>query len=156
MRKSTEEIANEMDRASSFEEVKKIIRQNSIGRETFGDRLLELCAEYDKTPGELLKDLTISKSQFYAVLNGKRRPSRVAVIKMVLTLGVNLAEADELLKLAGYKELTTVGTYGGSLVNKASLEACSRESCHFSDERFNVQTHDRADSQDGGDHSGSS
>lgn len=105
MRKSTEEIANEMDRAASFEEVKEIIRQNSIGRETFGDRLLELCAEYDKTPGELLKDLTISKSQFYAVLNGKRRPSRVAVIKMVLTLGVNLAEADELLKLAGYKEL---------------------------------------------------
>jgi transcriptional regulator with XRE-family HTH domain len=105
VRKSTEEIANEMDRAASFEEVKEIIRQNSIGRETFGDRLLELCAEYDKTPGELLKDLTISKSQFYAVLNGKRRPSRVAVIKMVLTLGVNLAEADELLKLAGYKEL---------------------------------------------------
>lgn len=105
MRKSTEEIANEMDKAASFEEVKEIIRQNSIGRETFGDRLLELCAEYDKTPGELLKDLTISKSQFYAVLNGKRRPSRVAVIKMVLTLGVNLAEADELLKLAGYKEL---------------------------------------------------
>ena len=136
MRKSTEEIANEMDRAASFEEVKEIIRQNNIGRETFGDRLLELCAEYDKTPGELLKDLTISKSQFYAVLNGKRRPSRVAVIKMVLTLGVNLAEADELLKLAGYKELTTVGTHGGSLVNKASLEACSRESSHFSDERF--------------------
>lgn len=105
MRKSTEEIANEMDRATSFEEVKEIIRQNSIGRETFGDRLLELCAEYGKTPGELLKDLTISKSQFYAVLNGKRRPSRVAVIKMVLTLGVNIAEADELLKLAGYKEL---------------------------------------------------
>ena len=105
MRKSTEEIANEMDRAASFEEVKEIIRQNSIGRETFGDRLLELCAEYDKKPAELLKDLTISKSQFYAVLNGRRRPSRVAVIKMVLTLGVNLAEADELLKLAGYKEL---------------------------------------------------
>ncbi len=105
MRKSTKEIANEMDRATSFEEVKEIIRQNSIGRETFGDRLLELCAEYDKTPAELLKDLTISKSQFYAVLNGERRPSRVAVIKIVLTLGVNLAEADELLKLAGYKEL---------------------------------------------------
>lgn len=105
MRKSTEEIANEMDRAASFEEVKEIIRQNSIGRETFGDRLLELCAEYGKTPAELLKDLTISKSQLYAILNGKRKPSRVAVIKIVLTLGVNLAEADELLKLAGYKEL---------------------------------------------------
>ena len=105
MRKSTEEIANEMDRAASFEEVKEIIRENSIGRETFGDRLLELCADYGKTPAELLKDLTISKSQFYAVLNGNRRPGRAAVIKIVLTLGVNLAEADELLKLAGHKEL---------------------------------------------------
>ena len=29
-----------------------------------------------------------------------------------------------------------MGTHGGSPVNKASLEACSRESRHFSDERF--------------------
>lgn len=94
-----------MDRAATFEEVKEIIRENNIGRETFGDRLLELCADYGKTPAELLKDLTISKSQFYAVLNGNRRPGRAVVIKIVLTLGVNLAEADELLKLAGHKEL---------------------------------------------------
>ena len=31
-----------------------------------------------------------------------------------------------------------MGTHGDSPVNKASLEACSRESCHFSDERFNT------------------
>ena len=29
-----------------------------------------------------------------------------------------------------------MGTHGGSPINKASLEACSRESRHFSDERF--------------------
>ena len=31
-----------------------------------------------------------------------------------------------------------MGTHGGSPVNKASLEACSRESRHFSDGRFNT------------------
>ena len=31
-----------------------------------------------------------------------------------------------------------MGTHGGSPINKASLEACSRESRHFSDERFNL------------------
>ena len=105
MRKSTEEIANEMDRATSFQEVKDIIEQNGIGRETFGDRLLKLCEKYGKKQAELQRDVTVSKSQFYAVINGTRNPSKEAVIKIALALGVSLEEINELLKLAGYKEL---------------------------------------------------
>ena len=104
-RKTTEEIANEMDKATSFAELKAIIEQNHIGREAFGDRLLELCAKYGKKPGELQKSVAISKSQLYAVINGTRRPGRELVVKIALALGVTTEEIDELLKLAGHKEL---------------------------------------------------
>ena len=36
------------------------------------------------------------------------------------------------------KTKTTAGTAGDSLVRKVSIETCSQESRHFSDERFNT------------------
>lgn len=105
IKKSTEEIANEMDSAATFEELQNIVEQYAIGRERFGDRLLELCAIYRTTPAMLQRRVAMSKSLFYAVINGTRKPSKETVIKIALSLGVSIEEADELLKISGHKEL---------------------------------------------------
>lgn len=72
MRKSTEEIENEMKRAKTWDDLKEIMKKNGIGKETFGDRLLELCTKYEVRPADLERKVAISKSQFYAVMNGTR------------------------------------------------------------------------------------
>lgn len=105
MRKSTEEIENEMKRAKTWDDLKEIMKKNGIGRETFGDRLLELCTKYEVRPADLERKVAISKSQFYAVMNGTRNPSKENVIKIALGLGVTIEEINALLKLAKHKEL---------------------------------------------------
>ena len=103
--KSTEQINNELDKISTWEEFDKIMKENQIGRMTFGDRLYELCNKYHVELSELQIKTPISKSQFYASVNGTRRPSKKNVMKIAFSLGVNLEELNELLKLAKYKEL---------------------------------------------------
>ena len=105
MAKTTEEIANEMDAANSIEEIMEILEKYNIGRQTFGDRLLELCAQYGVKTSELQKNVAVSKSQFYAAVNGTREPSKETVLKIAITLGVTQEEINELLKLAKHKEL---------------------------------------------------
>lgn len=108
MKKSTEEIANEIDNAKSWEDVERILKENEIGRQTFGDRLLELCDAYKMKPGKLqveVLEVSVSKSQFYAAINGTRNPSAEIVIRIALVLGTTIEELNELLKLAKHKEL---------------------------------------------------
>lgn len=105
MTKSTLEIANEMEQAKTFVELKRIIENNNIGEQTFGDRLLELCAKYEMKPSVLQKNVAVSKSQFYAGINGKRNLSKENIIKIALALGASVEEINELLKLSKHKEL---------------------------------------------------
>lgn len=103
--KSTEEIANEMNNAKSIEELNNILTKYGIGRKTFGDRLLELCANYQVKPSALQLRVAISKSQFYAAINGTREISKENILKIALELGISIEETNELLKLAKHKEL---------------------------------------------------
>ena len=105
MQKSTKEIENELSHATTFQELKEMIDKNEIEKQSFGAKLLELCEKYEVKAPELQKNVAISKSQFYAVLNGTRKPSRILIIKISLVLGIMLEEINYLLKLAGYKEL---------------------------------------------------
>lgn len=103
--KSTEQMNMELDRISTWEEFDVVMKENQIGRLTFGDRLCELCEKYNVELSKLQIRTPISKSLFYASVNGTRTPSKKNVIKIALSLGVELEELNELLKLAKHKEL---------------------------------------------------
>lgn len=105
MRKTTVEIENDITRMTSIEELEEYIKKEGIGNQSFGDRLLELCGAYGVKPGDLQKNVAVSKSQFYAAISGERNPGKATVIKIALTLGITLEETNELLKLAKHKEL---------------------------------------------------
>lgn len=103
--KSTVEIANEIDQATSWDELQKILTENEVGKRTFGDFLSTLCEKYHVKMSHLQMATPISKSLFYAVLNDTKKASKETVLLLGINLEVSIEELNELLKLAGHKEL---------------------------------------------------
>lgn len=103
MAETTEEILNKIESAGSWEKLGDILK--GLEKVTFGDRLSELCVKYQNKPSQLQLNVSISKTMFYEVLNGRRKPSKETVIKIGLALKISEDELNELLKLAGHKEL---------------------------------------------------
>lgn len=105
MTKTTKELENEFSHVNTEDELKKFLKTNNIGRKTFGDRLQELCDQYKVSKSDIISRVNISKSHIYAVQSGGRNAKRDRVIKIAVAIGVTVEEANELLKLAGHKEL---------------------------------------------------
>ena len=103
MAESTKEILNKIESAKSWEELGDILKE--LEKITFGDRLSQLCVKYQIKPSKLQLDVAVSKTMFYDVMNGTRKPSRETVIKIALVMQTTEDELNELLKLAGHKEL---------------------------------------------------
>ena len=106
MPKSTEEIKNDMDKMNSIEEIIDYMNKE-LPKTRYGDRIIELCELHKIEVSTLQKTVEglVSKSQFYAALNGSRNLSREKVIYVALALNATIEEANELLKLARHKEL---------------------------------------------------
>ena len=127
MEKTTNEIENELKHVKTHAELKQFVEDNLIGQKRFGDRFLELCKKYGVKQSDLLHTVVVSKSQLYAVINGTRHPSKELVIRLALALKTTMEETNELLKLAGHKELY-VKNKGDSIIiyglkeNKTILE----------------------------------
>lgn len=105
MKKTTNEIENELKHVKTHAELKQFMEENLIGQLRFGDRFLELCKKQGVKHADLLNTVAVSKSQLYAVINGTRNPSKELVIKLALALKLTIDETNELLKLSGHKEL---------------------------------------------------
>lgn len=107
MSKNTTELVNELEQAKTTKEFEDFLKRNDteMHRESFGDRVVKLCAKYEITPSALQPQIALSKSQFYSLLNGTRNPSKESVIKIAFGLKVTLDEINELLKAAGYHAL---------------------------------------------------
>ena len=105
MKKTTHEIVNELKHVKTHAELKQFMEETLSGQLRFGDRFLELCKQHGVKHADLLNTVAVSKSQLYAVINGTRNPSKELVIKLALALKTTMEETNELLKLAGHKEL---------------------------------------------------
>lgn len=103
MTESTKEILNKIESANTWEELGDILK--GLEKVTFGDRLSQLCIKYQIKPSKLQLEVAISKTMFYDVMNGTRKPSKETVIKIALVMKITEEELNELLKLAGHKEL---------------------------------------------------
>ena len=106
MPKSTEEIKNDMDKMNSIEEIIDYMNKE-LPKTSYGDRLYELCIQHKMEVSTLQKTVEglVSKSLFYAALNGTRNLSREKIIYVALALNASIEETNELLKLAKHKEL---------------------------------------------------
>lgn len=107
MCKNTEELVNELEQVKTTKEFEAFLKRNDVEmhRESFGDIILRLCAKYEITPSALQTQIAISKSQFYSLVNGTRKPSKESVVKIAFGLKVTPDEINELLRAAGFHSL---------------------------------------------------
>lgn len=108
MEKSTKMFENRIDAAKNVEDLKEILAD--LPKETFRNRLTELCVKYDMSYSKLQTESGINKSSFYAFFEKEgskqaRKPQKHHIIKIGLALGATVEEINELLKLAKHKEL---------------------------------------------------
>ena len=107
MSKNTTELVRELERAKTTTEFHAFIKRNDrkMCRTSFGDRVILLCAKYEMTASALQMNIAISKSQFYNLLNGTRKPSKESVVKIAVGLKLTQGETNTLLQAAGYQSL---------------------------------------------------
>lgn len=103
MNTTTKEFENRIEKAQNTQELKRLL--DELPQTTFLVRIDELCRQHGKTFSQVQIKAGITKSLFYAIVNGTRKPKKVHILKIGLTLGLSLEEINELLKLAGLKEL---------------------------------------------------
>ena len=103
MQLTTKEFENRIEKAESADDLKEILSE--LPQMTFSVRIDGLCKQYGKTFSQVQVASGITKSLFYALINGTRNPRKVHIIKMGLAIGLSLEEVNELLKLAKLKEL---------------------------------------------------
>lgn len=67
--------------------------------------LQQLLSEKKMSVSDVTDNTNISVPYAYAVLNGKKKPARDMLLRILLGLSCTREEIDRMLKLAGYKEL---------------------------------------------------
>lgn len=107
MTKDTTELVQELERAKTTTEFHEFLKRNDVkmSKASFGDRVIVLCAKYETTASALQLKIAISRSQFYSLLNGTRKPSKESVIKIAVGLKLTQDETNILLQTAGYQSL---------------------------------------------------
>jgi hypothetical protein len=104
-----------MERETTFEKVKRMAGQHrpvsfaqSIRDELdplpdFYDYINKLCVKKNKNRMDVITDAHIERNYGRQIFFGERSPSRDMVIKLAFGFGLDLDEAQYLLKIAGHK-----------------------------------------------------
>lgn len=103
MEKPTDILEHELRSIKNKEQLAEWIAKQE--RTTFGTYLNELCDQYQKKLSNVINDCVLSKSYIYKCFNDDKNPSKEAVVKIGVTLGITIDEMNKLLKCAGHKEL---------------------------------------------------
>ena len=103
MEKQTNILENELKSIEKKEDLAEWLKGQE--QTTFGKYFNELCDKYQKNPSQLSSNCALSKAYLYKCSSDDKNPSKEAVVKIGVTLGVTVDEMNKLLKCAGHKEL---------------------------------------------------
>ncbi len=67
---------------------------------SFSDYLSAWCRKHGEVPEQLIRRTNLEKSYGHQLFSGKRKPSRDTVIQLAFAMGADVAEAQEMLKIA--------------------------------------------------------
>lgn len=98
----TEELLQEL--LSSPDPV-QFANSHGIENRTLGDYLQQLLDEKGLVRSKVVREAGLNETFGYQIFKGTRNPSRNKVLQLALAMGLNLREANRLLKLAGVNEL---------------------------------------------------
>lgn len=66
----------------------------------FPDYLSDWCRSHQEVPEQIIRRANLEKSYGHQLFSGKRRPSRDTVIQLAFAMGADVAQAQEMLRLA--------------------------------------------------------
>lgn len=104
MKKKTEELLTDLKQCDSID---TYMKENSeeIKSSNYLDYFNHLLAIHNKTLGEIEKEALVPKSTLYSIYGGTRNGKKENIIKIGFSIGVNLSEMQQLLKLSHNQEL---------------------------------------------------
>ncbi len=99
--KNTEELLNQI-KAAKREEFVDSLREE---RYDIHDLLRDVLKEKNVEVKTAIDSLLLDPSYGYQIFNGRRKPTRIILIRFAILLGMNLEETQHLLKLGQKQEL---------------------------------------------------
>ena len=91
---------------NSFEEFEALVEDQFLADDNKAGHYLErLMMKYDVKAAKLSEDAGLARSYVGHIINGKREPSRDALIAICLAMRTSLEELQDLLKYAGHAPL---------------------------------------------------
>ncbi len=104
MVKDTAKILEELQACESF---KKFYNENNdyLVDATLSQMINDLLKTKGLKKSEVIRKSEISEVYCYKIFSGERKPERNKLLCLILAMGLNITEAQELLKAAGYSPL---------------------------------------------------
>lgn len=104
MQKDTSKILEEISLCSDF---KKFYQDNEnyMIHEDLPALLTRFMHEKNRKKSEVIRNAQLSEVYGYQIFSGLRTPERKKLLCLILSLGLNVEEAQQLLKAAGYSPL---------------------------------------------------
>ena len=98
-RVSTDELLKLLFKERSLEQ---FLQRNESAylNPSFSEYLSAWCKEHQKVPEQLIRRANLDKSFGHQLFSGKRRPSRDTVIQLAFAMGADVAQTQEMLKIA--------------------------------------------------------
>ena len=103
MKISTKELENKIKKAENTEQLNALLTE--LPEQNLAVHLQQLCEKNNRTFSQMQVASGVTKSLFYAMLNGTRKAKKEHLLKIGMALGLSLEEMNTLLKVAGLKEL---------------------------------------------------
>lgn len=96
---STEELLKLLFKERSLEHFLQR-NESAILNVRFSDYLTNWCRTHGEVPEQLIRRANLEKSFGHQLFSGKRNPSRDTVIQLAFAMGADLAETQEMLRIA--------------------------------------------------------
>lgn len=104
MVKDTSEMLKELENCSDFKEFLRDNNEHIIKKE-LSNSLTELLKKYNIKKSEAISRSEINEIYAYQIFAGSRIPERVKLLCIIIGIGLELEEAQTLLKTTGYAPL---------------------------------------------------
>ena len=93
-----------------------IVDTAQVGEIAFHDYIMMLLKEKRISKGKMLDDILVERSYGYQMLNGRRTPTRMVIIRIILYLGLDLRESQFLLAVTGKQALYPFNAFEAAII----------------------------------------
>lgn len=102
---TTRHLEEKLKKIDAQDDVSNFIRENANKDSSFREFYSRYIGEKNVGVPDILKRSCVSRNYIYNILNGDREPSRDKILALCIAAGMNFAETDRALELAGERRI---------------------------------------------------